>query len=505
MLIAFRADADALTGTGHLMRCLALADALAARGARCIFLCRGAGLGPLASRVAAAGHELIALPETETGISADARASLKALTAHPKPDWLVVDHYGLDARWERELRAVASRIMVIDDLADRDHDCDLLLDQNLVADSGTRYTKRIRKGTVCLFGPRFALLRPEFAAHRDAALARAHPDEARRVLVMFGGADAQDLTGASVELLAKEGFAGHVDVVAGPLYRPLETLRGKLSVLPSSTLHIQSAEIAGLMSRADLAIGSPGVTSWERCVLGLPTIAIAVAANQEPLGEALSAAGALWYAGRKDSFESGAMRDIVLHALRDGSARIAMRRRAEQVCDGLGTQRVARRLLAGTGISLRPVRVDEAAMLHGWRNDPRVRRSSFDPSPLSLDAHVEWVRQTLSNPQRSLLLALERDVPVGCVRLDREGASAEVSIYLDPALVGGGLGTAVLHAAADWACANLPGLKQLTAAIRPENRASRAAFAAAGYARSDSVYRLALDHRSGAAALEKNA
>src|SRR5687767_1401439 len=222
MKVAFRTDASREIGSGHVMRCLALAAELRSRGAEITFVCRALP-EHYASLIAQAGHSLV---------EHDAVAA----------DWLVVDHYGLDARWEREQRAHARKILAVDDLADRPHDCDVLVDQNLARNAQERYAGRVPAGCELLLGPRFALLRPEFAQIREGWH---EPREARgapRVIIMFGGADPEDLTSRCVEVLAKIGFAGPLDVVAGPLYRPSAAMR-------SVTLHRAPSNMAELMAR----------------------------------------------------------------------------------------------------------------------------------------------------------------------------------------------------------------------------------------------------------------
>jgi UDP-2,4-diacetamido-2,4,6-trideoxy-beta-L-altropyranose hydrolase len=358
MRILFRTDANAQIGTGHLMRCLALADVLRAEGAECTFLCRSAGLGTLAGKITDAGHALLALPEAAAidagsdppqlahakwlpgGWRNDYAACLAKLEGQSVADWLIVDHYALDSRWGKAMRVAAVRIMVIDDLADRDHDCELLLDQNLVAELETRYANRVPKDCTCLLGPRYALLRTEFAALREKALARVQPIQAERVLVMFGGADPGDLTGATIDMLVTLGFSGHVDVVAGPLYQPLEALRTRLSSLPAARLHVQPPDIGKLMAQADLAIGSPGVTSWERCVLGLPTLAISVADNQEPIGKALAQVGGHSYLGHLEKLALPQLALAIRSLLDDKAMRESLGKASQSLCDGYGAERV---------------------------------------------------------------------------------------------------------------------------------------------------------------------
>lgn len=506
MRILFRADADTQIGTGHLMRCLALAEGLHAEGAECVFLSRSAGLGTLAQKITDAGHRLISLPEgggshdgadlpilaharwLPGGWQNDAATSLERLAGEPRADWLVVDHYALDRRWETVMRRAARRILAIDDLADREHDCDLLLDQNQVAGMATRYDDLLPESCMKLLGPRYALLRPEFS-RQAASASGSQPAQAPRLLVMFGGADAQNLSLRTVQVLARIGWKGPMDVVAGPLYPELPSLRAALAELPNATLHAPAKDVAALMHNADLAIGSPGVASWERCACALPSLTIAQADNQEPIGEALALSGAHWYLGRTETV-SDADIEAALRAWRqNGLARQAMRAAAASVCDGRGVGRVVR-LLGSGGLTIRAAQQDDAELLFAWRNDERTRSQSLDSRPLMLEAHLEWIERTLRRDDVSLLLACRNEVPVACLRFDYRESHALVSIYTDPELHGHGFGPAALAAAVAWLKAARPGVTVLEADVLASNQASHRLFSSAGFVSVSTRYAL---------------
>lgn len=506
MRILFRTDADTQIGTGHLMRCLALAEGLRAKGAECVFLCRGAGLGTLAGKVSDAGHRLISLPEgmacdegADLPILAharwlpgnwqnDAAACLERLAGEPRVDWLVVDHYALDHRWETAMRGATGRILAIDDLADREHDCDLLLDQNQVAGMDVRYDGLLPESCMKLLGPRFALLRPEFSLNAASAPER-HSAQTPSLFVMFGGADAQNLTLRTVQVLVRIGWQGAMDVVAGPLYPELSALRAVLAELPNATLHAPARNVAALMRKADLAIGSPGVASWERCACALPSLTIAQADNQEPIGEALALSNAHWYLGRAESVSDADIEAALRAWLRNGLARQAMRAAAASVCDGRGVGRVIR-LMESSALTIRAAQQGDAELLFAWRNDERTRRQSLDPRPLVLAAHREWFEKTLRRDDVSLLLACRNEVPVACLRFDYCENHALISIYTDPELHGQGLGPAALAAAVAWLKAAGPAVTVLEADVLASNRASHRLFSSAGFVPVSTRYAL---------------
>ena len=307
MNIAFRVDATSNIGTGHFMRCLTLADAIKERGGSSRFLSRNLPdhlRGLLDSR----GHTLLPLCPGDSGVDgdlahsawlgtsqqADAHACLDAL-CDPPCDWFVVDHYALDERWESQLRQRSKKIFVIDDIADRNHDCDLLLDQNFYADMGGRYEKRLPKACTSLLGPKFAVLRKEFL--RLHAGSKPRPGRVERVFVFLGGVDSENYTGTVIRAL--ENFRDRnlsVDIVLGAQHPSREEICGECE-RKNFSVHIQTDRIGELMKAADLGIGAGGSATWERCTVGLPTIVVAVAANQVPTAIDTAKIGATHYAG----------------------------------------------------------------------------------------------------------------------------------------------------------------------------------------------------------------
>ncbi len=210
---------------------------------------------------------------------ADAQACLQALGGSPAWDWLVVDHYGLGPPWETAMRAATHRLLAIDDLA-RAHDCDVLLDVNHFEHAQARYQGRLPAAAVVLTGPRYALLRPDFESHRRDVQPRSGP--VRRLLILLGGMDADNVTGRAIEAIdcLPQARDIDVDVVIGAAHPARALLESLAASRPRLYLHVQSNEIAALCARADLAIGAGGGTTWERCCLGLPTLALCLAPNQ---------------------------------------------------------------------------------------------------------------------------------------------------------------------------------------------------------------------------------
>ncbi len=354
MRCVFRADASVRLGNGHVRRCLSLARQLQARDAAVLFVCTDAP-GNMIEQIAACGAAVARLPAGEERCAAtsaddcdwrlDAQHTRDAMaSAGFAPHWLVVDHYRLDARWERTLRGEARHIMAIDDLADRPHDCDLLLDQNLANPRHARYAQLLPAAARRLFGPQYALLGPEFAQQRDAALARRR-GQLGCVLISMGATDPRNDTATALAGLALSRYAGvAVDVVVGAANPHRAALAAHCAAVPGCRLHVQTTRMAELMARADLAITAAGSTTWERCALGLPAITVVQSDDQSAVAAAVAEAGAHVLLGAAASVTAA----DYASALDGMSAGLLLRMSAAAaaLCDGLGAERTAA-LLSG--------------------------------------------------------------------------------------------------------------------------------------------------------------
>lgn len=311
MQIVFRTDASVQIGTGHVMRCLTLADALYAKGATCIFICRNHD-GHLGELIRQRGHHAVMLDANESQSTAhskdspahaawlgtswqnDAAETLRAIDAR-SVDWLVVDHYALDHHWEKFMRPFCKKIMVIDDLADRIHDCDLLLDQNL-GRTAEDYRSLIPDHARTLIGPRYALLRPEFSALREASLTRRKHPQLQHLLITLGGVDKANLTSDVLQTLRNCYLPANlrITVVMGPHAPSRHQVQEIANVMPYLTqVMINVRDMASLMATSDLVICAAGGTVWESCSLGLPAFVFAAAENQRSAAQALKESGAV--------------------------------------------------------------------------------------------------------------------------------------------------------------------------------------------------------------------
>lgn len=354
MNVFFRVDASAEIGAGHLMRCLTLADHLRARGATCIFisrahaghramLCeaRGFALKLLPLRVDAqdVGDDPIAGPYAGwLGASAldDAAQTVQALVG--TADWIVSDHYGVDVQWERAVRPFCRRLMVLDDLPQGRHECDVLLNQSLLADVMPSALHPSARVTLALIGPEFALLRPEFASAWEQQRVRQAP--VKRILIAFGGTALGDLVELSLQACLRVWPEARMDVVLGGGCGQSDGVAHLAGAHAAIELHVDSQEIGKLMMLADFSMGAAGMMTWERCATGLPAAVVLLAENQAAIAHYAQAKGAAINAGWARQLGLPGLTSL-LEGVRDAPPCLErMSRAALSISDGQGVGRV---------------------------------------------------------------------------------------------------------------------------------------------------------------------
>ncbi len=340
--ILFFADAGPLVGGGHVMRCLTLARALTERGAECAFV-ESRSAAPILRRFGWPAQTLLAMIGAEdvpelVGWGARFADQFEA-------DVVVVDHYRAAAAEETQLRGTERRIVAIDDLADRRHACDLLIDPGFGRRAGD-YVGQIRDSCATLLGPGYALVRPEFAQARPRALSRrAQHGPVRRALVALGLTDLGAVTARVVSALADRLGEARLDIVIGSGAESLPALEAAVERDRRLHLWVDSAEMASLMADADIAIGAGGSSVWERSTVGLPSATVILADNQRPMAEAMAAAELTIAidAGAPD-FETQ-LGDAWDALTEDTALRWRLTERSAELCDGQGAERAAEAIL----------------------------------------------------------------------------------------------------------------------------------------------------------------
>lgn len=491
MILVFRLDASLDIGVGHMMRCLNLASELRQQGHAIYFIVKQ-DPNQLSNEIIKQQFILHVLPASARSQEEDAALTVQIIKNQIAAtiDWLIVDHYELDQSWERLCRAIAQKILVIDDLANRPHDCDALLDQT-PSRSIDDYKMLVPLQAQLLLGPAYALLKDCFRKLRVQSLARRQQlTTVTKVLVNFGGTDPHQMTEWVINTLLGFESKIHIEVITGFNRDLIQKL--KQNNYPSKvTLHHAVTDMAKHYETADLAISAAGSSAFERCCLGLPTLLIIAADNQEKIAADLVEANAALLIGRVGElnaahfqllFEQCVANPLFLQKMSAASARL---------CDGYGARRVASFLQAcqkeqTVEIYLKPVTIADADLLLSWQQVPSTRKFARNQNSPTIEEHYRWLRDRLSRTDSFMQLIMYDHIPAGVLRLDRLPQfkeTYEISII-----------TAPTHRRLGVARAGLKLLRELYeefdlyAEVLPENQASHALFRQAGFKYIDGIY-----------------
>jgi len=411
-----------MIGTGHLMRCLTLASALQEEGATCIFICRAHSTS-LTDLVRKQGFTLYELPQGTEPLTSDCLGVAKLQDAEETkniiqslpevPDWLIVDHYGIDKEWEQKLRPFVKRIFVIDDLANRPHDCDVLLDQNYTH-NWNRYEGLVPEHCRLFLGPEYALLRSEFInARRKLEEQGWPPFDPRKVFVFFGGMDPQNYTGQALRVLRKIGdFAPEVVIGSGNVYRA--EIEHEMQFFPEGQLHVQTDQMAEIMLRCSWYLGSGGSITWERMCLGLTGIVVPIVENQIPASSAL--------ANDNLHISIKSFQDISEDILHKFFVQIPdVKIQNMNLVNTYGLDKIILgifREINLDNLTIRDVTEEDIFTLFLWANDAKVRNNAFNNKWISIVDHKQWFFEKLNNLSTKIYILEYEHLPVGQIRFD---------------------------------------------------------------------------------------
>lgn len=476
--LIIRVDASTEIGTGHLMRCLALAQAWKDAGNKVTFItnCQSDGLFQRLREEEFSLHVLArSHPDTKDwGYTKDILAS------YPNA-WVVLDNYHFDETYQQKVKEAGHLLLLIDDMAHLKHYyADIVLNQNLRAEklrySGEPYTR-------LLLGTRYVLLRREFLAWRDWK--REISEVARHVLVTLGGSDPENHTLKVIQALQKVDVTGlEATIVIGAGNPHVDELEAaaKQSRIPIQLVR-DARNMPELMAWADMAISSAGSTVWELLFLGTPTLALILADNQRYIAEQIGGLGVGQSLGRAGAITTKSLAKAITLLLKDFNLRVKISKNARQVVDGQGAQRVVASIQESRalGLRLRPVRQKDCRLLWEWANDPVVRAASFSSEFIPWEDHKRWVRAKLSDPTCYYYILLsEEGTPVGQVRFDALGDEAENSMSIAPNFRGRGYSANGIRVASKHLFQETA-VTRIYAHIKPNNNASIQAFTEAGY------------------------
>jgi len=474
MKAVFRVDASLKIGSGHVMRCLALANTLKNNHFIVEFICRRHD-GNLINRICEEGfkvHELQLGSEDNTdrklehsswlGVSQkqDAEDCIKVLN-NELVDWIVVDSYALDEDWHGYLNPFCSRLMVIDDLADRNYQCDILLDQTFGRDI-TDYINRTPSNCQSLVSSKYALLRPEFADLRLESLARRKHPKLNHLLINMGGIDVANMTEIILDHLKISDLKKelNITIIMGENSPHLQSVRNKASELKQKTkVLVGVTNMAQIMTSADIAIGASGSTTWERCCLGLPTIQLAISSNQEYLAQILHNNKIIKLV--QEVKEISCLLESAEEWMKDVGTLCA------EICDGLGTNRVLNKMTNKIILledfneielcNYTTLDQDDVFLALEMRNHEEIRSWMYNQKHISLSEHLNFIDKLGTKTKTRYFLVKQKSHVLGSINFSKikYGNSVDFGIYVNPLSQLKGLGKVLEAAGCEYAFKDL--------------------------------------------------
>ena len=492
--IAVRADASNIIGAGHFMRSLALIKCIKkAFGAenktlKVTFICADIN-SYCTTKIVEGEFSLIKITNNYLNAPAwlnlDSQQTEQALSSLDKVHVLIVDSYRIQEPWYSDnIKSLCSKVMVIDDLANRRHYCHYLLDQTLDV-KNERYRKLVPNTCQIMVGKPYMLLREEFLHWRNKALLKRNKTKSiKNILVSLGGSDptAINLTIINAIIIINKhlDLPLTVNLVVPKNSQSADTYKALEKENSWLTVQFDTNDMARLMYYADIAIGASGSSAWERCCLGLPTLAIELADNQALILDRLSSHGAIINLGKSAALTPQKIQQTLVALLNSNTQYLSLSKKAASCCDGKGSLRVLEKLNLSK-VYLKPATLDDRDLLFNWQSQASVRKYSRTNHNISFDEHCHWYENTLKNTNRNLFIITEQwlggtESPVGMLRLDLQGEQYEVSILICPSQQGRGLAKKALDAISiDFK--RLP----ILATVHPENIPSQILFSKAGF------------------------
>ncbi|WP_299791458.1 UDP-2,4-diacetamido-2,4,6-trideoxy-beta-L-altropyranose hydrolase [uncultured Shewanella sp.] len=495
MKIIFRVDASLQIGCGHVYRCLTLADKLTEFGCQVEFISTEHP-GNLNNFITEKGYQVHRLPNSNEKQECaswlgrdwqeDAQLTLHILS-ESELDWLIVDHYAIDSRWHEAVQRLEYKLMVIDDLADREYSCDRLLDQTFER-SVQDYLPHLTSEAELFLGTEFGLLRDEFAlASEQALILRKQHVKINSILLSLGGTDVDNITGKVIAMLEVTQLSDltRFNVIVGPNNPNLSALE---TVVEQSRfqckLHTSVTNMADLIMESDIAIGAAGSSAWERCVLSLPSLSITLADNQRTVAQRLAEQGVAISLGKPEELTPGSLDSAIAECEANYQNMVT---KAGRLLDGMGASRVAISLFTTVGsrgeeIYLKRASWQDCERLFEWQQAPETRRFALVSAVPSWQEHCEWFSNKVIDHKSFLFIIRRKKTDVGMVRLDpmKENDFYQISIFTAPDCFRQGVAKSALELIR-------LAFKSITifATVLPENFASKSLFKSMGYMQVD--------------------
>ena len=477
--IVFRADANVEIGTGHLMRCLTLADKLQFNNLNSLFIISKKSVGFI-NFIKKRGYTVHVIECSHN----HSDTVLYFKKTRIKPSWLVIDHYNINIEWETAVKPYVSNILVIDDLANRSHDCDAILNPNLHSDF-TIYDGLISQNCKKFIGPRFSLLGNQYQQFQN--LNKNISDDIFHIAIFMGGGDFFNITEHLIDHFFSyfeylKGREIHIDVIIGSQHPNKKSIEDKCKKIPYISLYVDTPNMAQILSKVDLCVGAGGGAALERCCLGIPSIVLTFADNQIRGVEALVNSGAVLFGGdyRQRDWKN-LFKEAVLK-IQSSTVRQSLSSKALSIVDGKGSDRVAAYMELKTfNPVFKNVDIEDAKILFDWRNNEDVRRYSGNPQVLVFNEHMKWLEESLDNPDQILLMLWVGNVRFGHIRYSVKDNIALVSIVVNPVCQNLGIGSFMLEKSIPFLTKFNNNIIYIDAKIHRDNISSLAVFKKAGY------------------------
>lgn len=470
-------------GTGHIMRCIAMAQAWKKRGGSVTFISHCPNCG-ISNRIESEGFTLIQIndiwPNAQdlqktVAIINTFHAQIKD-RASDSGSWVILDGYHFTPDYQKEIMASGVRLLVIDDYNHLDHyNANILLNQNI---GSHHYPYSCGPDTIKLTGTKYVMLRSEFRRNQ-----KPRPlTKVENILVTMGGADPDNVTSKILQAIDKTDATDfNFNIIVGPNNPNIEGLKETFQNKHPHVHLIENADMPGMMTWADLAITAGGSTCWELCFMEVPLMVVILAKNQTQLASGLEKAGAAIILGEKETLTS----DEITHSISTLVPNIKkinrLKKSGAALVDGKGTKRIIRQMLVGK-IKLRPVGTNDTKLLYQWANDKEVRLSSFRSEPIPWETHLQWLGKKLNNKNVWIRIAeTDTGAPIGQIRFDLKDHIWRISYSLDKRFRGLGLGKRLLKAGLKKIEATIDLPATIQGAIKKDNPASKISFENCGF------------------------
>lgn len=484
-ILLIRADAYLELGTGHIMRCLALAQEWKQRYYSSIVFVTHVSTPPtLVERLQHEGCQVVFIASTR-GSEQDARETI-AFAIRYQAQWIIIDGYDFGYTYQQFIKSYGFQVVFIDDYGHANaYVADIILNQNLHAQE-SYYLNRTSQ-TALLLGSQYVLLRREFWPWRDwKRLVKQH---SHRILLTLGGVDAPNVTRTVLAALSQMHHIPLEIVVivgaANPHWKSLVTIAEESPHQVQLRRNVTS--MPELLAWADLAIAAAGSTCWELLFMGLPSILIELADNQRPIAASLMQASAAISIGYHAELSQEKIIENCATLLKNQSLREQLSVNGKKLVDGWGASRVVQ-AIQNTTLRLRRASMNDVELLWHWANDPHTRNMSFSSMSIPWEEHQRWFTHKLQDPATHIYIAeLGSTTPIGQIRLDLDQHVATISINLAPAYWGQGYGVLMVRQAITI-ISNTLNISRFRALIKPENLASVKMFEKAGFVKSADIY-----------------